>query len=120
MSEQNPHIRTNTSAAREGHLRYLAGTDDAMRDAVAMLDESRREEERLRAVLTSIAQQALRAVGTWRGSVSVSDELVEARNQVTDLRLLLDEAVDILSAPVDLTDADVIARIEAFVTKARR
>jgi hypothetical protein len=40
MSENN-HIRTNTSPEREAHLRVLAQTDNAMRDAMAMLDEAR-------------------------------------------------------------------------------
>lgn len=32
----------NLTAEREAHLRHLAGTDNAMRDAIGMLDRSRR------------------------------------------------------------------------------
>lgn len=39
--ESNSHIRTDTSPEREHHLRVLAQTDNAMRDAMAMLDKAR-------------------------------------------------------------------------------
>jgi hypothetical protein len=75
----NDHIRTDTSPEREAHLRVLAGTDNAMRDAIALLDaaraqtdaaraETRRFEHaamRLRDAMGSIAHQALREFNTW-------------------------------------------------------
>lgn len=45
MTESNPHIRLNTSAEREAHFRVLAQTDNAWRDAMAMLDKARAERE---------------------------------------------------------------------------
>lgn len=35
----------NTSPEREAHLRHLAGTDNAMRDAMAMVDQARESAE---------------------------------------------------------------------------
>lgn len=40
-TDDNAHVRTDTSPARESHLRVLAQTDNAMRDAMAMLDAAR-------------------------------------------------------------------------------
>jgi hypothetical protein len=75
----DPHIRTDTSPEREAHLRFLAGTDNAMRDAIALLDAARAEADaarsearrfekaamRLRDAMGDIAHQALREFNTW-------------------------------------------------------
>ena len=57
----------NLTPEREAHLRYLAGTDNAMRDAMGMLDRARseRDSERIAGnvwlTLATIAASALNA-----------------------------------------------------------
>jgi len=61
----------NLTAEREAHLRYLAGTDDAMRDAMGMLDRARSERDMER--ITS---------GVWQSIATLAATVLNARANV--------------------------------------
>lgn len=58
MTTKNPRIRTDTSPEREAHLREVAGSDNQMRDAMALVDEARKKADEHEAAAKKYKAQA--------------------------------------------------------------